>query len=279
VPGTTECTSGTQQATCETDGGWSAAVTCTDVCVGTVGTVGGACGGACSPGTTQCTSDTQVETCAADGGWESPTTCTYACVGATIPGPGNCGGSCVPGSAGCSGLQPQTCNSSGAWVNNGDACPARQTCSGGVCTGVDCSNYTAPICGDGGCDLTANTCCVTPALPAPTGACEPGTSNPCDGGASPFHCAYACDCVAGDSCCGAINTTTYQGSATCQAVPSGGSCTGPLNEATAQLCKQDSECQNGQPCIAQSCLAGAMFHFCGVQSQPPFRCVAIDGGQ
>jgi hypothetical protein len=47
---------------------------------------------------------------------------------------------------------------------------------------------------------------------------------------------------------------------------------------TAQLCEQNEECQNGQPCIAQSCILGAMFHFCGVQSEPPYSCHAIDGG-
>jgi hypothetical protein len=45
-------------------------------------------------------------------------------------------------------------------------------------------------------------------------------------------------------------------------------------EVTAQLCQQDAECKNGLPCIAQTCVFGAMFHFCGLQSQAPYRCTA-----
>jgi hypothetical protein len=103
-----------------------------------------------------------------------------------------------------------------------------------------------------------------------------GNDAGCTGSASPFHCQYACECAAGDSCCGAIEKAfPYTGSASCQAVPSGGSCTGPAAEATAQLCKQSAECKNGQPCIAQTCTAfAAKFQFCGLQSGPPFDCTA-----
>jgi hypothetical protein len=108
----------------------------------------------------------------------------------------------------------------------------------------------------------------------PTGRCVAGASATCNSGEAPFHCRYSCDCPAGDSCCGTLNPTTFNGSATCQAVPNGGSCTPPSNQVAAQLCEQDEECKNGQPCIAQTCVFGAMFKFCGLQSQSPYNCTA-----
>jgi hypothetical protein len=35
-----------------------------------------------------------------------------------------------------------------------------------------------------------------------------------------------------------------------------------------------AECQNGQPCINQSCIYNATFNICGLQSQDPFYCTA-----
>jgi hypothetical protein len=181
----------------------------------------------------------------------------------------------VPGTDRCNGQQPQNCSTAGAWQDNGAACIDQQTCVGGACTGANCSTYTAPVCnGTATCDLHSNTCCVTPALP-PTGVCVAGNTATCASGASPFHCQYACECPTGESCCGVINTTNLSGSATCQAVANGGSCTAQTsNQATAQLCKQDAECKNGQRCIAQTCTLGAKFQFCGVQNAPPFNCKA-----
>jgi hypothetical protein len=200
-------------------------------------------------------------------------------VGTVFTVGGNCGGTCVPGTVQCDGLQPQLCDDTGTWQSNGDACEVQQTCVGGVCQGVNCSTYNPPVCdGTATCDLHSNTCCVTPALPKPTGVCVAGDDASCAAGASPFHCQYACECAAGDSCCGVLNTTTYAGAATCQNVPSGGSCTAAAGEATAQLCKQDAECKNGLPCIAQTCVFGSMFQFCGVQMQAPYRCSANDAG-
>jgi hypothetical protein len=73
-----------------------------------------------------------------------------------------------------------------------------------------------------------------------------------------------------------VDTSTLSGSATCQSVPNGGSCSGPATSttATAQLCEQDEECKNGQACISQSCVFGAMFKLCGLQSQKPYSCTA-----
>jgi hypothetical protein len=48
----------------------------------------------------------------------------------------------------------------------------------------------------------------------------------------------------------------------------------PAGSATARLCEQDEECKNGQRCIAQTCIFGAMFKLCGLQSQAPYNCTA-----
>jgi hypothetical protein len=174
----------------------------------------------------------------------------------------------------CSGEQPQNCSSTGTWQNNGASCGG-QVCFNGACTGADCSSYTVADCnGTQACDVRSNTCCITVSL-NPTGRCVSGTTSTCNSNEAPFHCRYSCDCPAGDSCCGAINTSTLTGNATCQAVASGGSCSVPAGfTAAAQLCEQDEECMNGQRCIAQTCVFNAMFKFCGLQSQAPYNCTA-----
>jgi hypothetical protein len=153
-------------------------------------------------------------------------------------------------------------------------------CFEGVCSGADCTNYTIATCsGTTPCDLRSNTCCLTLSLGGSTEACLAGANTSC-GSALPDHCRYSCDCPAGESCCGDVNASTFSGSTTCQLVPSGGSCTPPASGyVTAQLCAEDDECQNGQPCIAQTCLGGT-FYFCGLQSEQPYNCKAnaIDAG-
>ena len=108
----------------------------------------------------------------------------------------------------------------------------------------------------------------------PTGTCLSGTTATCSG-SEPFHCRYSCDCPSGQSCCGALNPSTLAGEAVCQTVAPGASCSPPSSGyAAAQLCEQDEECQNGQKCIAQTCIFGAMFKLCGLQKQSPYLCTA-----
>ena len=91
VPGTTECTSDTQMATCSTAGQWeSPAATCTYACLGTLNTVPGACGGTCVPNSTQCTGSTAYETCGPLGTWVATTTCTASAPYCSISN-GTCG--------------------------------------------------------------------------------------------------------------------------------------------------------------------------------------------
>ena len=184
----------------------------------------------------------------------------------------------------CSGAQPQSCSTSGTWQNNGASCGGR-VCVGGACTGADCTTYVAPVCaGTTTCDLRTNTCCVTEAI-TPTGRCVPdgdgGDAGQCNSNEQPFHCLYSCDCPAGQSCCGELNTSNLTGTAVCQTVASGGSCAVTTGyQATAQLCEQTEECQNGKTCIAQTCIFNSHFKFCGLQSQAPYLCTAdpLDAG-
>jgi hypothetical protein len=101
----------------------------------------------------------------------------------------------------------------------------------------------------------------------------------CPAGVEPFHCLYSCDCPGGQSCCGEISST-YAGTAVCQAVADGASCSVTSGfHAAAQLCEQDEECKNGQRCIAQTCtIFNAKFKFCGLQSEPPYSCTADPTG-
>jgi hypothetical protein len=182
---------------------------------------------------------------------------------------------CGPGQLQCSGSQPQSCTTAGAWQNSGASCGG-QVCFAGACTGADCSSYTVADCnGSAACDVRSNTCCVSISL-NPTGRCVSGTTATCNSNEAPFHCRYSCDCPAGQSCCGTVDTSTFSGSAACQVVANGGSCSGPATSttATAQLCEQDEECKNGQACISQTCVFGAMFKLCGLQSQAPYKCTA-----
>jgi hypothetical protein len=91
-----------------------------------------------------------------------------------------------------------------------------------------------------------------------------------------WHCSYSCDCLAGQSCCGEINLFPFAGTAVCQTIGSSGLCatTSSTYSAAAQLCEQSQECKNNQPCIAQTCVGGSHFKFCGVQSGSPYNCTA-----
>jgi hypothetical protein len=74
VPGTTQCTSSTQQEVCSPNGQWAMPAACTYACVGTG--VGSKCGGVCAPSSKQCVDTTHNESCDASGQWLAPTVCT-----------------------------------------------------------------------------------------------------------------------------------------------------------------------------------------------------------
>lgn len=112
-PGTTECVSDTEVATCGANGQWGGATTCPHACVGTVGMPGGSCGAMCTPGTTECSGGGLV-TCSANGQWGAPVACAasapFCASGActTVPP------SCEPGGAGltnCGSASESCCTS------------------------------------------------------------------------------------------------------------------------------------------------------------------------
>jgi hypothetical protein len=123
VTGTTECTSATQAATCLSNGTWGPATTCSFVCAGAIGVVGGNCGGACVPGTTECATEAQVATCGTNGEWGPATACAddagaTVCVGNQCE---NIAGSleglewyvpCTSGGSSCSASNPPNVNAS-----------------------------------------------------------------------------------------------------------------------------------------------------------------------
>jgi hypothetical protein len=187
-------------------------------------------------------------------------------------------------------------SSSGGMITNpfgGTSSSSSGSSSGGVDSGADaetddggdamvtladagnsCPNYVAPFCGTSPCDLRFNTCCVTFSLDT---RCIPGIHASCNSNEATLHCTQACECGGGDSCCGVENTILGVVQTECQNVPDGGLCNPhpqTTTEASAQLCVDTSECKNGEACIKQSCIYGAMLSVCGLQSQDPFDCMA-----
>jgi hypothetical protein len=183
--------------------------------------------------------------------------------------------SAAPGDDGSTGVADSgptsdTGTPPGDAATDADAGPDASTPPANVCV-----NYVAPVCGSGPCDLRTHTCCITLSL---TATCVAGTgASACPSNQASVHCLQSCECGGTKSCCGVENTLIGAVTAECQEVPNGGFCSPhpqTSTEASAQFCKTDAECKNGQACIAQTCEFGAMFNICGVQSQAPFDCKA-----
>jgi hypothetical protein len=140
-----------------------------------------------------------------------------------------------------------------------------------------CDTYTSPMCAGGPCDLKTHTCCITFTLAE---RCLAGANAKCASNEASVHCATACDCSNGQSCCGVIDTLVGSVESSCQSLSasvSGGNCQPypeTVSQASAQLCALSGECQNGQPCIHQTCVYGAQFYLCGLHSESPYNCAA-----
>ena len=192
---------------------------------------------------------------------------------------------CATGTQQCDGLQPQTCNASGVWQNNGSACA--HLCDSGACSGA-CTPYAKQCAGSqpqtcdatGAWQNTGNACpgcytcaAATGACVANTGAscgtasctvdsqgnanltpagscnssgtCAPGTVGPCAGG---FTCASATACKA----------TTCSANTDCAAgyycTGSGGTCS--AKKATGLTCGAASECASNY-CVDNVCCGTA----------------------
>lgn len=203
--------------------------------------------------------------CAIDGG-----TCTLvrgACGGAstlsTCPceyGIWNCP------SVGCVDAQPECVDGQTRQLNCGTC-----TCSGHMweCTMKICADAGTKLpasdpgnvqCNGAPCAVADHFCCDQKNAPSCMKRPLPGT---CAG--PQRECDEAADCTGGNVCCIPPNqAVTLAYFATCAK-----SC-GINDPFSYQLCKSDSECENGKPCIGQPCL-GTLIYNCG-GSIPQNRC-------
>jgi hypothetical protein len=119
------------------------------------------------------------------------------------------------------------------------------------------------------CNLQIETCCVgLDAKGGTTGTCVMhGMSCPILTAA--FNCAGVSDCPKGQVCCGTATSASAQTQCATSCPTQGNSAQGQV-----QLCKGNAECENGMPCIPQTCLEGSNLDLCGLTSQPPFKCTA-----
>ncbi len=193
-----------------------------------------------------------------------------------LPDSGSSGAGSSSGGENDSGSETDGESADGESATDGNADDTGASDSGAD-TGPDpnaCVAYAAPLCGTTPCDLRSNTCCISLTLQT---SCIAGASAKCPSNEAAIHCLQACECGGGLSCCGVDNTLVGIVQTQCQSVPNGGLCSPhpqTTAQASAQLCKLSSECKNGQACIAQTCVYGAMLSICGVQSQDPFDCKA-----
>ena len=134
VPGDKKCNGLTPQ-TCDSTGTFTdAATACKFVCSGK-----GVCSGVCAPNTPGCADASTPELCGSDGNWVVGT----ACVNSVCKN-GQCSGSCKPGALICTGDQPQLCDSTGTYQNQGSPCPFG--CTGaGVCSALVAPQPTALV--------------------------------------------------------------------------------------------------------------------------------------
>ncbi len=134
--------------------------------------------------------------------------------------------------------------------------------------------YAAPTCdGVNPCDLRSNTCCLMngPSASVPLiGTCQAGATSTCANNQATVHCLQALECGGTRSCCGEILVLLGQVEANCLDLGGdGGLCPfaamPTFSQIGVQLCRTDAECQNGQPCVKQTCMYGATLSMCGLQ--------------
>lgn len=187
-PGTTECRSNTELATCGTDGDWGNPQTCVNMaCRGNPA----ACGGECAPGTTACEDASTLLSCGSDGEYDS-TDCAAsnrACI-ATTGGAFGCGGSCAPGNRRCNNNAVETCSAQGSYGNpsacTGQACVesgSSAACQGNCSPGSErCANNAVETCSAQGAygnpqTCTNQTCLLSGTDASCQGVCAPNQTN------------------------------------------------------------------------------------------------------
>jgi hypothetical protein len=202
---------------------------------------------------------------------------------AASPGCGNgsSGSSGTPDSSSeaSSGSSSSSSGSSGSSGSGGSASSSGSGSSGGFieASSGPLNDGSVHYCGSTPCDLKSNTCCVSDVL---IGMCVPhGQSCPANNAA--FNCLGEADCTtAGQVCCGRADSVAETAETLCATPLSGGSpCNNGASDVSAQICESTAECQNGLPCIAQTCnvsssLPAVHLAMCGLQSAAPFNCTA-----
>jgi hypothetical protein len=143
--------------------------------------------------------------------------------------------------------------------------------SSGIADDGSAEKPTVIACGTT-CSLKTQTCCLDLNM---NGHCVAhGTSCGTSGGPpeAAFNCEGASDCPSGQVCCGVADQTMLQAETVCMAkCPTESSSS---TQGQVQVCKGDKECQNGKPCIPQTCHSGSNLNLCGLTPQAPFSCSA-----
>lgn len=105
-------------------------------------------------------------------------------------------------------------------------------------------------CGSGTCAVSTSTCCQESDVDAGGTRCLLGTQVTCPAQTGAVHCQAAADCKTGEICCDVGGYGNTQCATSC---------------ANFQMCRTNSECKNGQPCVVQQCYLRVV-EACGKQS-------------
>ncbi len=253
LPSSGECVDLFSLRTCNAQGAWGAAQTCTDQAC-----IGDQCTGECAPGTQVCADQTSVKVCGDDGSYESPEPCDgQACSGA------GCTGECKPEDTQCANkFSLQTCSSQGSW-STPQTCSG-QACSGGACTGVCVPESTTcedsqriRTCSDSGqwgnpvaCNNQA--CGGNPAKCQ--GQCSPGSTR-CLDGLTLQTCSNSGTYTNTD--CGGANQACRETSSGSGVFECGGTCAPGSERCSSnrvQTCNGQGAWSNTQTCTGQTCV-------------------------
>jgi formylglycine-generating enzyme len=178
-------------------------------------------------------------------GTESPCTGTVACVDQACVS-GICTGSCSPGQTQCNGQQPQVCDTTGHWQNDGQMCGSSQTCVGGV--GSDAGG-TASC--QGGCSPGQTTCSGTQPQSCVGGVWQ-NTGSACSESTPECYQGACVMCTPATVGCGADQQPQFCNAAGSAWQPSGAACSGSA-----------PACRNG---VCAACSPGSTQ--CGPSTQP-----------
>ena len=262
---------GQQPRVCDGTGQWQdmgSACDATQTCVN------GSCTGACGPTQTRCDGQ-QPQACGATGQWQaSGNACTSSqtCGGGAGSDAGataSCQGNCSPGQLTCSGVQPQACEGTGLWQDNGPACSGTlPACYQGACVVCDpgagaCAGAQPQQCNASGTGWqSVGSTCATTSNPA----CLNGVCVPCNPGATQCSTgtqAQTCDmtghwqsetgCV-DQTCVGGAGTDAGASMCRGQCAPGQTQCS---TSTQPQTCDGTGTWRDATACVNQACLGGS----------------------